>query len=275
MKKELISIATLSLISQGSFSQDVGLSVKDIKEVRHLEQEDSFLELTLEIAGVKVDATNKVKLKEITRATDEEGNALRRIESFFGEDFNNRNQLALKLSAPSRKSGKLSSLEGIIEVFSPSESSGTKVVIENPLDYYNKNLLGKSSTDMKLTLVEEEKEDEPNEFDEQVEKLKEEGAVDEGMVGVLDAFQELFESSDSESRESISFYTEDDEDEIAEILIYDGQGEKMNNGYKKINDDLTIFLEEKVAADWKIVILIKNEKSLKEYKFSLTDIVLP
>src|SRR5690606_38374647 len=71
MKKKLIPIEMLSLISQGSFSQDVGLSVKDNKEVRHLEQEDSFLELTLEIAGVKVDATNKVKLKEITRATDE------------------------------------------------------------------------------------------------------------------------------------------------------------------------------------------------------------
>ena len=70
MKKELISIATMSLISQGSFSQDVNLTVQNIKEERYLEQ-DSFVELTLEITGVNIDATNKVKLKEITRATDE------------------------------------------------------------------------------------------------------------------------------------------------------------------------------------------------------------
>lgn len=83
MTRKLILIAILSSISQVSFSQEVNLFAKDIKEERHLEQEDSFVELTSVITGLKIDDFNQVKLKGITSATDEDGNILKRVESFY------------------------------------------------------------------------------------------------------------------------------------------------------------------------------------------------
>ncbi|MBA6156043.1 hypothetical protein H3Z83_05855 [Tenacibaculum sp. S7007] len=264
------------------YSQDINLFIKDIKEERHLEQEDSFIELTSIIKGIKVNNLNQVKIKEITTAVDDNGNILKKMESFFGDDYSSSNQLKIKLEAPSRKSSKISSLEGVIKYFSPSESNGSKIIITNLLDNYNKNLLRKKHSDIKLTLIDKEalqklKEEDEKEYNKQIEKLKKEGGLGEELAETVGAFKQFFEGfSNFGSKESLSFYIEDKKDEIVEIFIYNGEGKKMNYGSSRMGKNkLTINLREKVASNWKIEVLIENEKSLKEYKFNLINIILP
>ena len=281
MTKRMIFIAILSLISKTTFSQEINLFIKDIKEERHLEQEDSFIELTSIIKGIKVNDLNQIKIKEITNAVDNNGNILKKMESFFGDDYSSSNQLKIKLEAPSRKSNKISSLEGVIKYFSPSESNGSKIIINNLLDNYNKNLLRKKHSDIKLILIDKEalqklKDENEKEYNKKIEELKKEGNLGEGLAETVGVFKQFFEGfSNFGSGESLSFYVEDKNKEIVEIFIYNEEGEKMNYGRSKNNNKLTISLREKPTSDWKIEVLIENDKSLKEYKFSLNNIILP
>ncbi len=283
MTNKLILVIVLCLISKIAFSQEVNLFINDIKEERHLRQEDSFIELSSFIQGLTVDDLNQVKLKNISSALDDNGNVLKKMEGFFGDDYSSRNELTIKLEAPSRKSNKLLTVEGSFKIFSPSEANGSIIKISNPLDLYNKNLLPKDFTDVTLTLVDKEalkklREEDDEEFKKQIEQIKEETGLGEGVAeSFIGAFKQFFEGfSNFGSGESMSFYVEDEKDKIVEILIYNGTGEKMNIGSSRMGkNNLSIDLKEKVASDWRIEIMVENEKSIKEYNFSVSNIVLP
>lgn len=281
MMKKISLIVIACLLSKFSFSQEVNLFIKDVKEERRLEQGDSFIELKSIIKGVKIDELNQVKIKEIIIAKDDNGNTLERKESYFGDDYSSKNEVTVKLEAPSRNASKISILEGVIKVFSPSQSNGSQVIVTQPLQNYNKNLLSKYYSDTKLTLIDKEafqklKEEDEKEYKKQIEKLKKDGGLKEGMAETIDAFKQFFDGlSGFGSGESVSFYIEDDKDKIVEILLYNGQGKKMNYGSSSGGNSLTISTKEKIDEDWKIEILIENDKSVKEHKFSLTNIILP
>lgn len=282
IKREILVIVLL-LAFKTMFSQEVNLFVKDIKEERHLEQEDSFVELKTIIKGLKIDEFNQVKVKNISKAIDDSGNKLKKKESFFGDDYNNSNEITLKLEAPFRKSTKITLLEGTIKHFSPSESNGSKIIINNPLKKYNKNLLKKNKLGVKLILVDKKtleklKKEDEKKYNEELKKLKKEGGLGEGLAETINIFKDFFESFSNfgSSEKSLSFYIDDKEDKIVEILIYNEKGKKMNYGSSKMGShNLTINLKDKVTENWKIEVLVENEKSLKEYKFTLTNIILP
>lgn len=281
MTKKLIVIAMLGLLSKNAFSQEVTLFIKDIKEERRLEPENSFIELTSIVNGLKVDDLNQIKLHEITNAVDDSGNTLKEVKSFFRDTYDSSSRLTIKLEAPARKATKISSLEGTIKQFSPSEANGSKIIVTKPLDQYNKNLLRKNYKDVKLILVDKEglqklKEKDEEAYNKQIEQLKKEGGLGEGLAEAVDALKQFFEGfSNFGSGESLSFYIEDEKNKIVEILIYNEKGEKMNYGSIQGHKNLTINLREKAAPDWKIEILIENKNSLKTHKFKLTDIILP
>jgi len=281
MIKKMSLLAAICLCSYLGFTQEVNLFIKDVKEERHLEQEDSFIELESIIKGIKIGELNQVKIKEITLAKDDKGNILERKESFFGDDYSDRNEVKIKLEAPTRNATSISLLEGTLKVFSPSQSNASKIIINQPLNNYNTNLLCKYYSDIKLTLIDKEafeklKEGDEEEYQKQIEKLKKDGGLKEGMAETIDAFKQFFDGlSGFGSGESVSFYVEDDDDKIDEIKLLNADGKKMNYGSSSGGNSLTINTKEKIAEDWKIEILIENDKSLKEYKFSLSNIILP
>lgn len=283
MTNKIILITLLYFLSNSTFSQEVNLIIYDIKEERHLRQENSFIELTSTINGLDIDNLNQVKLKNITSALDDNGNVLDKMESFFGDDYSTKNELTIKLEAPSRKSNELLTVEGIIKLFSPSEANGSIIKISNPLDLYNKNLLPKNITDVTLTLIDKEalkklREEDDEAFKKQIEQIKEETGLGDGVAeSFIGVFKQFFEGlSNFGSGESMSFYVDDEKDKIVDIIIYNGTGELMNMGSSRMGkNNLSINLKEKVASDWRIEVMIENAKSIKEYNFSLSNIVLP
>lgn len=115
-----------------------------------------FIEFESIIKGVKIDELNQMKIKDIIIAKDNNGNTLGRRESYFGDDYSSKNEVTIKLEAPSRNASKISSLEGVLKVFNPYQSNGSQIIITQPLNNYNKNLLSKYYSDIKLTLIDKE-----------------------------------------------------------------------------------------------------------------------
>ncbi|WKB82589.1 hypothetical protein QYR09_06035 [Cellulophaga lytica] len=280
-KKVLICIA-LGLCSKLILAQDVNLFVNDIKEERHLDSDKSFVELTALIKGVKVDEFNQVKIKSITSASADDGSTLQKKESFFGDDYSNNNELKIKLEAPTRKAINLINIEGVLKYFSPTEANGGKVIVKNPLNYYNKNLLSKKYKDVKVTLVDKAaldklKEKDEKEYQKKLKELKESGVIAEGMAETVDAFKQFFEGFGGfDEKNALSFYVEDSKEKIVDIFIYNEEGKKMNYGSSRYGaHKLSISLKEEAQPNWTIEILIESEQALKEHTFKIASVLLP
>jgi len=281
MKKIAICIL-LIFGSKVALTQNINLFVKEIKEERHSDQNDNFIELTTLVNGVKIDDEHKIVIKKITKAIDNKGNSLKKIEDFFGDDYSSNSEIKIKLEAPQRSSTRIVTVEGVLKYFTPSETNNSIVIIQNPLNQFNSNLLEKHSSNVKLTLIDKEsleklKEEDENEYKKKIEKLKADGVIKEEEAETIDVFKQFFEgfSNFGGSKESLTFYVQDAKDEIIDILIYNNQGEKMNYGRSQMNNKLTISLREMPKDDWKIKIVIENIESVKELNFKLTDIILP
>lgn len=281
MMKKIICLGILCSISFSALAQDVNLFVKEVKEERNSDSKDSFLDIEAAINGIKVDEFHLVKIKTL-KAVDNEGNTLERIESYFGDDYEDENTITIKMEAPFRKSTSIENLEGSISYYSPSEENGGVVIINKPLDLYNTNILKKKSKDVKLTLVSKEqmqklKEENKKEYEAQIANLKKEGVIQaemaEGVDALMGAFEGLFSFGDS--KEALTFHVEDEKELLVEILVFNEKGEKMNYGYSKSGSSHTISLKEEPKNSWSIKILLENEKAVKELKFKLSNILLP
>ena len=282
MTKKVLACIAFSLCAKLTLAQDVNLFVNDIKEERYLESNKSFVELTALIKGIKVDDLNQIKIKSITTAAADDGSTLQKKESFFGDDYSSDNEFKIKLEAPTRKATKLVNIEGILKYFSPTEANGGKVLVKNPLTYYNKNLLSKKYKDVKLTLIDKAaldklKEKDEKEYQEKIEELKKSGVMAEGMAETVGAFKQFFDGFGNFGNENaLSFYVEDSNEKIVDILIYNAEGKKMNYGRSKNGaHKLSISLSEEIQANWTIEILIESEQALKEHKFKIASVLLP
>jgi hypothetical protein len=282
MKKYRILITILIIVTTSTFSQEINVHINDIREERHMNGNNNFIELTGIINGIKTTEFNQVKIKEINKAIDDKGNSLNKIDLFWGDKYSHSNKIIIKLDAPPRNSTKISLLEGTIKYFNPSISNNSKIIINNPLDSYNTNLLSLYRTDIKLTLIDKDLlnfllEKNKLEYQTQIQKLIKLGGLSEALVKNEEGFKHFIKGySNSNQDKSFVFYIEDPENKIVEIYIYNEKGEKMNWGTGRTEKtNLKIDFKEKPNNNWKIEILVENEKSIKEYKFMLQNITLP
>jgi hypothetical protein len=279
--KTLLCFFTL-LFSSIGHAQEINVLVTDIREERTLDQHYSALELTVKINGIQIDENRQVKVGKITSAVDNLGNTLEEKTSSFGYDFKDRNEVSFKLNAPPRSATQLNTIEGIIHYYVPTLENKGKVEIVNPLDKYNTNLLKGITTDAKIILIDDEglkklKSENEAAFNQQMDKLKKDNAIEEKMGGLLTGFKDFFEGlfNYGSYGPSLNFYVEDTDDKIIGINVYNDNGDKVSNGYFSSGNQMTITLNDEPKDSWKIAILMENEKALKEYKFKLTNVFLP
>ncbi|HBI01678.1 MAG TPA: hypothetical protein DDY18_08655 [Flavobacterium sp.] len=278
----LLLTTAFLFILQMVCGQQVNLMVTDVREQRALDQDNSTVELTLKVNGIKVDENRMVKFGRITKATDNLGNALEEKESSFGYDYKDRNEVSFKVSAPPRKATALSTVEGTIKYFSPTLENKGKVEINKPLDKYNTNFLKGVVSDVKLILIDEEglkkkKAENDAAFDKELEKFRKENAINEKVGGFMTGLKDFFESmfSFGSSGPSMGFYLDDPKKKIVSISVYDEKNEKVNNGYFSSGTQMTVNLNTAPKNTWKVVVMLENEKSMKEINFSLNNVFLP
>ena len=285
MKKTICFLIILYL--SGSFTlikaQEVRVFVKDIKEERRLEEDQSFIELDVIIKGLKVNDSNQVKIHKITKAVDDLGNTLHQKESYFGDDYSGKNSITIKLEAPVRAASQINLIEGSLKRYSPSVKNGSKLILKNPLRFMNKNLIPKNASNVKLTMIDQNmlkelQEKDEIEYQKKLEKLKEQEVLGEGLAEIVDAFKDFFDgfSGFGSNEEKLHFYLEDEEEKIVDVFFFNEKGKKMNSGRSQYGSHkVTYGLDEKINEKWIIEILLETEDSMKFVDFKIADIILP
>lgn len=277
----IFTICLGCLLSAG-FAQNVNVLVTDIREERRLDQQSSYLELTLKVNGIAIDDKRKIRIGTVTNASDNLGNSLKQIVGSFDNDYTPYNDVRLKLEAPPRSATHLNAVEATLKYFAPTKENKGLVEIAKPLDKYNTNLLKGLSTDARLILIDEEglkklKQENEAAYNKEMEKFKKENPEAEKMSEVIGGLKGFFESlfDYGSYGPSMTFLVDDPKKRIVEIFVYDEKGEKMNNGWSKSDNKLSIMLSSAPQKNWKMEVLLENAKSVKEYTFKAGQVFLP
>lgn len=281
MKKIGITICLGCLVYSG-FAQNVNVLVTDIREERLLDQKSSSLELSIKVNGVVIDDHRKIKIGKVIKATDNLGNDLKHKVGSFDGDYKGLNEVKLKLEAPPRNATQLNAVEATLKYFTPTKENKGLLEINKALDKYNTNLLKNLNSDARLILIDEEglkklKQENETAYKKEMEKFKKENPEAEKMSEFMGGLAGFFESllNFGSYGPSMTFLVDDPKEKIVEVNIYDDKGEKMNNGWSKSDNQLTLMLSAPPQKTWKLEVLVENPKSVKEHTFKLGQVFLP
>lgn len=286
----VILIFTLLLFpTQIVFSQNVNVTVETIDESRSTSSwsHDNKLSLDLKIKGITIDTDHLIRVKEITNAVDDEGVQLMLKENTFGsrEDFHTKDEFSIEFETTSRSATMIKTIEGILEYFTPSLESGSKVVIKEPLNKLNSRIVEMKDIDLIIEMTNQEA------LDIEQQRLKDSmhaaldtmkqdslmgqpiAAMAEGLVGMFEGLAKGFGSMMGEN--NFIFKIEDPNESLVEINIYDSTGKIQSNGESRSGDFTTKFMKNEPTNDYTIEIIIKDDSTLKEIPFTITNVVLP
>lgn len=280
MKIKLLSTSLFLLITSVSFSQKI--SVSEINEKRST-SDNSFsneCEIELKISGDEVRKYKFVKISKITKAIDDQGIDLL-IEDKNNDDYSKIDQTAkikVETKIPARKAKTIKELSGEVSLYDPSEVNGAEIKITNYQNKTNINLLPKNSGLEIIYLTKESYgkyvKENKDKKEEELKKLPE--AARQLAQGLLGAFEGLFSSDDSADDNKIYFYVNGDKSKFVDLYFEDSTGKKIErNGSMRSDALFTYYFEEKPNPNWKLVINIETDKSIKKLPFKLIDIELP
>ncbi|MCC9018340.1 hypothetical protein [Flavobacterium lipolyticum] len=279
MKIQLLTTSLLLLITTVSFSQKI--SVSEINEKRST-SDNSFsneCEIELKISGDEVRKYKFVKISKITKAIDDQGIDLLN-EDEKSNDYSKIDQTAkikLEIKIPARKAKTIKELSGEVSLYNPNQANGSEIKITNYQNKTNVNLLpGKSGIEI-IYLTKESYtkyvQENKNKKEEELKKLPEAARL--MAQGLLGAFDGLFSSGDTDDNQ-VYFYVNGDKSKFVDLYFEDTAGKKIErNGSMSSNSLFTYYFEEKPNPNWKLVINIESDKSIKKIPFKLVDIELP
>ncbi|BFM43493.1 hypothetical protein CFS9_21340 [Flavobacterium sp. CFS9] len=279
MKIQLLITSLLLLITSVSFSQKV--SVSEINEKRST-SDNSFsneCEIELKIWGDEVRKYKFVKISKITKAVDDQGIDLLN-EDQKDNDFSKIDQTAkvkLETKIPARKAKTIKELSGEVSLYNPNQANGSEIKITNYQNKTNVNLLPNKSGIEIIYLTKESYtkyvQENKDKKEEELKKLPEAARL--LAQGLLGAFDGLFSSGDTDDNQ-VYFYVNGDKSKFVNLYFEDTTGKKIErNGSMSSSRLFTYYFEEKPNPNWKLVINIENDKSIKKIPFKLVDIELP
>lgn len=269
-----------------SHAQTPTFEIKAITEERRLDifASGNSIELEFEVKDVEINKTHLIKLNTIGKAIDSNNELLEKKRVSFGYTYQSKNEIRIALEAPLRSAESIKEISGTINYFTPSEENGSKIIVHNPLEHFNSNLLKSINTDVKLLLVDKAALDELEKKDKAayMDKLKAlkldqfaEG-LEKTASGLQSLFEDLFKEFEPSSKDEFIFYVEDKSGKLVDILIHNDKGEPMQNGRTLIGEyKQKISLREIPQKDWTITILLENEASIKVLDFIIFNIQLP
>lgn len=267
-----------------SVAQTPTVQVKNITEDRYLDQSRNSIEIEFEVKGLEIDKAHLIKLNSISKAIDSNNEILEKKRVSFGYTYQSKSELRLGLEAPLRSAQFIKEIRGTISYFVPSEENGSKIIISNPLAYYNTNLLASVKTDVKVLLLDKASLNELEQKDKvaYMEKLKAlnldqfaEG-LQQTASGLQSLFEDLFKDIGPSSKDEFIFYIEDKDKKLVDILVYNEKGERMDSSRSLTGDyQRKVSLKEIPQSDWTVTILLENKNAVKELDFIISNIQLP
>ncbi len=285
---QIIIVAILSSSSLTLVAQRVNVVAKSVKETRSSEEDDNVLEVEILIKGLLVDASHLVRVKEITNVQDDQGVQLLAKETLFSssDDFHSDSTIKLAFETPSRNASLIKNVEGVLEYFTPKIDSGGKVVVDKPFSRMNTIVVDDKTSNVKVKFTDEQTINEVKKVYKEDINMKLDSLKDEGIFGsmlgeVAEGFVNVFDGmfsglDDFFGVEHVFYFKVDDPNEnLVEINIYDEGGKLVSIGTSKYGPVHTKSFQKEPQASWTMEFIIKNQKTVKEIPFTLSNIVLP
>jgi hypothetical protein len=270
---------TLLIITSTLFSQKI--SVKEINESRSTSDNsyDNKCEIKLKISGDEARKYKFVKISKITRAIDDKGLDLIN-EDYHDYDYNKIDQdskIEFEIKVPSRKADVIKEISGEICLYNPTEINGGIVKIINYQNKTNLNLLPNNSPVQVVYLTKESyikyvKENK----DKKEEELKKMPEIARKMVeGLVSAFEGMFSMDENDPNQAF-FFINGEKSKFVDLYFEDSNGKKIeHNGKSTTNSLISYSLHEKPSPNWKLILNIETNNSIKKIPFTLFNIELP
>lgn len=281
MNSNIYWICFFLLCSNIIRSQSVQLFPTKVREHRTLDPKKSFIEIDFTTIGLRVNKNKQIKLGEKVLAVDSQGKELEMQKSSFGNGYDERGNVSIKLDVPSREAQSIESIKGVLKYYQPTETNGGKVIVKNYLERVNTNLLKGVDDKIVLLLIdkstlEEKLKENDKEIDQQIDRVKDSLLVNSKELELLRQVIQSFGSTiGSGSKKQLNFYAEGESKRIISVNVYDKEGKKMNYSSMRMNRAWNLRLSEEMQRGWTIEILIENEAALKEIEFIVKNILLP
>lgn len=276
--KNNLTIAFL-IITSTLLSQKI--SVKEINESRTTSDNsyNNKCEINLKISGDEVRKYKFVKISKISKATDDKGIDLINEEnhSFDYVNIDQDSKITFELKVPSRKADVIKEIAGEICLYNPTELNGGIIKISNYQNKTNINLLPNNSTFQVVYLTKESyKKYVKDNKDKKEEELKKLPEIARKMVGgLVSAFEGMF-GMDENDPNQVFFYINGEESKFVDAYFEDTNGKKIeHNGKTTSNNLISYSLSETPNPNWKLILNIESNNSIKKIPFLLTNIELP
>jgi hypothetical protein len=273
-----LTIAILTITST-LFSQKI--SVKEINESRTTSDNsyNNKCEIILKVSGDEVRKYKSVKISKISKAIDDKGIDLLNEEnsSFDYVTIDQDSRITFDLKVPARKAEVIKEISGEICLYNPTELNGGIVKILNYQNKTNINLLPNNSPVQVVYLTKESyaKYVKDNK-DKKEEELKKMPAIARNMVeGLVSAFDGMFGMDENDPNQAL-FYINGEESKFVDLYFEDTNGKKIeHNGKSSSNNLISYSFNEKPNPNWKLILNIESNNSIKKIPFTIKEIELP
>ena len=273
-----LTIAFL-ILTTTIFSQKI--SVKEINESRTTSDNsyNNKCEINLKISGDEIRKYKFVKISKISKAIDDKGIDLVNEEnrSFDYVTIDQDSRITFELKVPSRKAEVIKEIAGEVCLYNPTEVNGGIVKILNYQNKTNINLLPNNSPVQVVYLTKESyakyvKENK----DKKEEELKKMPEIARRMVeGLVSAFDGMFGMNDNDPNQ-VFFFVNGEESKFVDLYFEDVNGKKIeHNGKSTTNNLISYSFSEKPNQNWKLILNIESNNSIKKIPFIISDIELP
>jgi hypothetical protein len=276
---QLKNLLTISFLTGFTVTFAQTVSINKINERRSTSDSyfDNRCEIEFKVSGDEVRKYKLVKIAKILTIVDDQGlDLIKEVENYRYEEIDNNAQVKIETKIPSRKASSIKEISGEIILYNPTDVNGAIIKISDYRSKTNVNLLPTTTGAQLVYLTKESIEkyakDQKLKKEEEIKKLPE--PVRKVAEEIVKAFDGLSNFSDSPNE--ITFLIQGDESKLVDLYFENENGQKIKrNGSSQINNLITYSFSENLNPNWKLVLNIENNASIKKVPFSLTNIILP
>lgn len=262
-------------------AQGVSVEVVEVTDSRvkgrFVENPASNLIISIEVTGLITDTRQLLKAGNITRAVDNLGNSIQTQDEVY-DGYADVTVLHLRLHSAERRATEISVLEGTLKYFTPTVANKGLIEVDKPADKLGTNILKGKYSDIALVLLDRKKlqnlkNTNEKAYKQELDKLKKEYGPGAEKIQQL---EEVLEDPDFGFDNEIFIFFHDPKNQIANLIIRNEADQWLSYGNSATGNHISFSLSEQVFDNTiKIELTIENAQSVKEYPFTLKNIILP
>ncbi len=208
--------------------------------------------------------------------------AVHQPHHLFPNSYTSNANLEVRLAAPERAATQLQELRGELVVYEPTLENGGKVVITNPTNYYDQDLLGgkvpgleviQLSQKARLAEKEAERKKRIAKMEVRLDSLRATGERGETLVNLLISFNESAHNlGDIITKERPKLYlrVEGPAYRLVSVAIFDADGKSIEG----VSYGNTYLLKRALADTDSIVLYVESPASITSYPFRIGPVML-